>query len=80
MAIKTIPDNVHGSMAYQRGGITRNFDTNSAGQPVSTIPYGRWQRGKVTRRPTPQFRPPTLGRVAYDITDPTTWPPVHSGF
>lgn len=52
----------------------RNWDVQQfTGYPVSTVGEGRWVRGQIVRRFSPQFRPPMLGYFAYDPTDPATW-------
>lgn len=62
-----------GGFGYVHRG-DRNYTVNQFGQPVSTIPAGGFQRGTIVRRFQPAFRPPRLGEMAYDVTDPATWP------
>jgi hypothetical protein len=57
--------------------ITRKMDTtwdvNMFGQPVSTTPAARWNRGTIGRWGAPDFRPSKEGLIAYDPTNPETW-------
>lgn len=49
------------------------YDVNEFGETVPNNPSSSWEAGTIRRQFQPPFRPPMIGLVAYDPTDPTTW-------
>lgn len=54
----------------------RNWDVQAfTGQPVSTVPAGRWYRGSMERAAMPTMvHDATYPGPMYDPTDARTWP------